>query len=161
MDDDQREFIEQRYILAFSAERNARYHAARRTFYDLIYRWALFGIVALGTAGVANSIVALGWPPATAGGFAAILGALSLVFSPYSKSQLHETLHRRSFELASEIDGNISPTMADVARWRSKLDLIYADEPPPMRALNAVAYNATLASRKENPQNEMLGSVPR
>src|SRR5437763_14108620 len=92
----------ERYILAFNAERNARYHASRRSFFELMHRWTLFSVVVLGTAGVFNGVVALGLPPATTGGLAAILGALSLVFAPYSKAQLHETLNRRSFELASE-----------------------------------------------------------
>jgi len=146
----------EKYFLAFNAERNARYHAARRGFFDWIYRTTLFFIVALGTAGVVHGIVALGMPSATSSGIAAILGALSLVFNPYNKAQLHETLQRRSFELAAEIDAVVSATPENLAQWRSKLNLLYADEPPPMRALGAVVYNATLASRQEKPDAEML-----
>ena len=42
------------------------------------------------------------------------------------------------------------------AEWKADLHVIYAEEPPPKRAVDAVAYNATLAARKEKPGDDML-----
>jgi hypothetical protein len=44
---------------------------------------------------------------------------------------LHENLQRRYFELIAAIDGIVSPTPENIAKWRADLNLIYADEPAP------------------------------
>jgi hypothetical protein len=77
---------------------------------------------------------------------AAIIGALQLVFDFGGRAHIHEVLQRRYFELVADIDGTANPTEEDFRKWQAVLGRIYADEPPPMRALDALSYNAACKS---------------
>lgn len=154
------EELTEQYRASFNAERTARYHAARRGFFESVHRWTLFAIVVFGTAGVSNFLTALGARYGIdAGVLAAItaaLGAANLAFDPAGRARLHEALQRKAYDLCGEIDGTVSPTEVDSARWREKLHKIFADEPPPKRALDAIVYNATLSGRRENPDEDLV-----
>jgi hypothetical protein len=148
------------YIASFNAERTARYHVARRGFFEAVHRVSLFTIVALGTTGVVGLLnnygASVGITPELAAGLSALLGAINLVFDPAGRARVHENLQRKAFELGAEIDLVVSPSAEDCARWNSLLHRIYAEEPPPKRALDAVVYNATLSGRKEDPADDLL-----
>jgi hypothetical protein len=92
-------------------------------------------------AGTAAAAKVFEWDPRWPAFGAAVIGALQLVFDFNGRGRIHENLQRRYFELIAQIDGIRSPTEDDMARWKAALSLIYADEPPPMRALDAIAYN--------------------
>jgi len=77
---------------------------------------------------------------------AALAGLIQLVFDTVGLARTHEFLQRRFYELVAEIAENLSPTEADAARWESALNRLYAEEKPPMRALDAVSYNSALES---------------
>jgi hypothetical protein len=130
--------LDKTFGVKFDALRNAIYHASRRRFFELLNRFLSFLVVVSGTAAVAS---VAGWDPRWPAAGAAVIGALQLVFDFAGRARLHETLQRRYFELIAEIDGRLEPSEADVSKWRSDLNLIYADEPPPMRALDAIAFN--------------------
>lgn len=139
------------YTVSFSAERTARYHMARRGFFEKMHRGSMFIIVAIGTTGVAGALVSQGINGAFLSGLSALLGAANLVFDPAGRARQHEALQRKAFELCAEIDSDIAPSAERCAEWTARLHKIYADEPPPMLAVDAVAYNATLAGRREQP----------
>jgi hypothetical protein len=122
----------------FDALRNAIYHASRRRFFEILSRFLSFCVVVSGTAAVAKVAE---WDPRWPAAGAAVIGALQLVFDFNGRARIHENLQRRYFELIAQMDAVKSPTEDDIARWKSALSLIYADEPPPMRALDAIAYN--------------------
>src|SRR5262245_36296790 len=128
----------QAWEIKFDALRNAIYHSSRRRFFELLSRFLSFCVVVSGTAAVAN--LATLDPRWLAAG-AAVIGALQLVFDFNGRARLHENLQRRYFELIAAIDGAAGATDQNVAKWRADLNLIYANEPPPMRALDAIAYN--------------------
>jgi hypothetical protein len=48
--------------------------------------------------------------------------------------------------MTPDIDGTANPTEEDFRKWQAALGRIYADEPPPMRALDALSYNAACKS---------------
>jgi hypothetical protein len=86
---------------------------------------------------------------------ATIVATLQLVFDFGVKARDHEFLQRRYYELLSEIESGISEIdlLSDhpqeleqygskISSWNAKLLLLYAEEPPPLRALDAVSYNA-------------------
>jgi len=50
-------------------------------------------------------------------------------------------LQRKYYDLLAEIDGVATPTEEQIRKWQSALNRIYVDELPPMRALDAIAYN--------------------
>ena len=128
----------QAWEIKFDVLRNAIYHSSRRRFFELLSRFLSFCVVVSGTAAVANLAVL---DPRWLAALAAAIGALQLVFDFNGRARLHENLQRRYFELIAVIDAVVEATDQDVAKWRADLTLIYADEPPPMRALDAIAYN--------------------
>ncbi len=146
--------------VSFDAERTARYHSARRGFFEGIHRWTLFAVVASGSVGFINFVGAwmlkIGVGPEAFAGLAALIGAANLAFDPAGRARLHEALQRKAYELGAEVGGVIEPTPQQCAEWRSKLHKIYAEEPPPKRALDAVVYNATLSGRRENPDDDLI-----
>lgn len=146
--------------VSFDAERTARYHSARRGFFEGIHRWTLFAVVASGSVGFINFVGAwmlkIGVGPEAFAALAALIGAANLAFDPSGRARLHEALQRKAYELGAEVDGSIEPTPQQCADWRSKLHKIYAEEPPPKRALDAVVYNATLSGRRENPSDDLI-----
>jgi len=131
----------------FDALRNAIYHASRRLFFELFSRLRSFLVVS-GTAAVAN-VLDPRWLAATA----ATIGAAQLVFDFNGRARLHEMLQRKYFELISEMDLVANPSADDRAKWQATLDKIYADEPPPMRALDAIAYNAACKNMGYGTEN--------
>jgi hypothetical protein len=126
------------FDVKFDALRNAVYHASRRRFFELLSRSLSFLVVVSGTAAVAS---VAGWDPRWPAAGAAVIGALQLVFDFNGRARLHEGLQRRYFELIASIEGAAGASKEDIAKWRSALGLIYADEPPSMKALDAIAYN--------------------
>jgi hypothetical protein len=126
------------FDLRFEATRNAIYHAARRRFFELLSRFLSFLVVVSGTVAVGNLINwDVKWPAAGA----AVIGAMQLVFDFNGRARLHENLQRRYFEIIAKIEKILTPTEQEVADLKSEMNLLYADEPPPMRALDAIAYN--------------------
>jgi hypothetical protein len=123
----------------FDALRNAIYHTSRRRFFELLTRSLSFLVVVSGTAAVAN-LHAI--EPRIAAAGAATIGALQLVFDFNGRARTHEILQRKYYDLIAEIDGIQSPNDEQILKWQAALNRIYADEPPPMRALDAIAYNA-------------------
>jgi hypothetical protein len=124
--------------IRFDAMRNAIYHSSRRRFFELLTRVLSFLVVVSGTVAVANLHAV---DPRLMAAVAATIGAIQLVFDFGGRARLHEKLQMQYFQLISTIDGTINSTDVEKAKWEAALSLIYADEPPPMRALDAVAYN--------------------
>jgi hypothetical protein len=127
----------------FDALRNAVYHSSRRRFFELLTRSLSFLVVVSGTAAVANLSVL---DPRAAAAVAAVIGALQLVFDFNGRARTHEMLQRKYYELLAEIDGVLNPNDEQIVKWQAALFRIYADEPPPMKALDAIAYNAACRS---------------
>jgi hypothetical protein len=129
--------------IRFDALRNAIYHSSRRRFFELLSRCLSFLVVISGTAAVANLQIL---DPRLMAAIAAAIGALQLVFDFNGRARVHENLQRRYFELIAEVDAVATPTPADIEKWNAKWSLIYADEPPPMRGLDAISYNTACDS---------------
>lgn len=130
----------------FDALRNAIYHSSRRGFLDTINRALSFVVVATGSAAVAN-LVYWGWLDSRVfAGVAALAGLAQLVFDFGGKARTHEFLQRRFYELVAEISECLAAEEKDCARWDASLNRLYAEEPPPMRALDAISFNAAADS---------------
>ena len=128
--------------LNFEALRNAIYHSSRRRFLDFLNRTLSFVVVASGSAALA----ALWYDPRLFAAAAALAGLLQLVFDFGGAARSHEFLQRRFYELIAEITETVEATDQDVARWKATLSRLYGEELPPMRALDAIAYNAAVDS---------------
>lgn len=134
------------FQLRHMALRNALYHLARRRFLDGISRTFNLLIILGGTGTAAE--LSRGNPNIAfyLGGAIALVGALQLVFDYTGRARLHEILQRRYFSLMADVECAISPTSDQCARWYAEFTRAAADEPPTMRALDAIADNqATFA----------------
>jgi hypothetical protein len=130
----------------FNALRNAIYHTSRRRFLDLANRLLSLIVVASGALAVAQFAEQLHIAPTVYAFVAAMAGLLQLVFDFGGAARTHEFLQRRFYELSAEITEKKEPTDDDLARWEATLNHLYAEEPPPMRAVDAIAYNAAIDS---------------
>jgi hypothetical protein len=135
----------QRADLSFDILRNAIYHTARAQFLDQCMRVTNFIVIVLGTSAAAEL-----WSgqidPKWLAAAAAFVATLQLVGDFAVSARVHAYLQRRCYELLAELEGITSPDESSIAAIRAKLTILYGEEPPPMRALDAVAYNAACDS---------------
>jgi hypothetical protein len=132
--------------LRFDALRNAIYHSSRRHFFDFWNRSLSFLVVAGGALAFADLGRRFHISQEMFAAVATTAGLLQLVFDFGSKARTHEFLQRRLYEMIAEMSETKEPTAEQLARWEATLNRVYAEEPPPMRALDAVAYNAAVDS---------------
>ena len=113
-----------------------------------------FVVVVAGAAAVADlgALLGLHHSAQVLAFVATVAGALQLVFNFGERARIHEFLQRRYYELIAEIAETQSPQAPAFAKWEGALFRFYAEEPPSMRALDAMAYNAALLSIKHNPE---------
>ncbi|MBT9370304.1 hypothetical protein [Rhizobium sp. CSW-27] len=132
--------------LRHTALRNALYHVARRGWLDGISRILNLAVIVGGTAYAAD--IAKGNTNATLllGMITAVIGALQLVFDFGGRARDHQLLQKRYYDVLAAIEENRAPNLDDCARWKAELTRIYADEPPTLRALDAIADNQATAA---------------
>ena len=132
--------------LKFDILRNAIYHTARAQYLDRCTKLLNLIIIVLGTSAAAQlGSDALKVDPKWLSIGTAFFAAFQLVGDFAVSARVHAYLQRRCYELLSEVElielrSNFDDSK--IAEVKSKLDLIYGEEPPPMRALDAIAYNA-------------------
>lgn len=134
-----------RYIreLSFDCRRNALYHSTRQYWLEGCHRWMMFIVIIFGTGtvsallgGMRKELAALISVVPT------LAGALDLVFAFSDRANHHHTLYARYCELLGEIEAKYDASHEDLSGWRVRLHILYADEPPPFRALDAWCHNA-------------------
>lgn len=118
---------------------SARYHEDREQFFSLVNKWALFFIVASGTASLSPLKADY---PVVLPALTTLAGLLNLVFDISGKARLHAGLKREVYSILAE-----TKVSDDLPLLQKRLVLVYAEEPPPMYAVSAVAYNGAMASR--------------
>jgi hypothetical protein len=132
----------------FNALRNAIYHVARREYYETINRLLNFLVIILG-AGVAGKASKLFHVEELWLEFGVLVFATAqLTFDFASKARTHEFLQRKYNDMLAEMELEAEP---NPAKWNSKLYAIAGEEPMPMRALDALAYNAALDATTSDP----------
>ncbi|HFD16300.1 MAG TPA: hypothetical protein ENJ38_08360 [Rhodospirillales bacterium] len=140
--------------IRFNVLRNALYHQARRRFLERVSRILNFAIIMLGTGAVAAAIPRFG-VSAWIGVAVAAIGALQLVYDFSRRAAEHASLQRDYFRLLAEIEEKETADPGDIARWRAAMLRLSADEPPVLKAVDAIAYNAA-ADAMELPEGERL-----
>jgi hypothetical protein len=129
------EGLSERDSLRISLVRNAHYHEDRERFFARTHRVAMFVVVASGTASFAFAKST----PIFAG-IITLTGLIDLVFDVSGKARLHASLRRRIYDVLAQAEDE----SRSVAQLREQAVRIYADEPPCMHAVNALAYNAAM-----------------
>ena len=134
--------------IKFDAMRNAIYHGWRRSFLDRWNRFFSLIVIFSGTAAAADLGDRIGLEDS--GQYLAFVaagaGTLQLVFDFGVLARDHDFLQRQYYELIAQIAEEQNPNEATIAKWERDLFRLYADEPTHMRALDALAYNATVES---------------
>lgn len=129
--------------LEFNALRNALYHTARRQRLEVYSRLLNLVVILAGTATVVDMANQAGFA-VWLGFVVALVGALQLVFDFSGRATKHEILQRRFYDILSQIHGELDDRSESNRAVMAELMRIYGDEPPTMRALDAVAYNEAL-----------------
>lgn len=132
----------------FDALRSAIYHTSRRGFLELCSRLLNLVVVFSGTVAAADLglLVGLDESQKWFAFAAALAGLFQLAFDPAGLARTHEFLQRRFYEILAEMAEKSKPTESDEARWKGALFRLYAEEKPPLRALDAISYNAAAES---------------
>ena len=136
----------------FDALRNAIYHTARGRFVDAVNRFFNFLVIALRAVAVGKvaHVFSIGEYWIELG--IVLIATLQLVFDFGGRASTHIFLQKRYYDLLSdmEVERNANAA-ATTRRWSSKLLTIAGDEPIPMRARDALAYNAALDASTTDP----------
>ena len=134
----------------FDALRNAIYHTERKAFFDLIYKSLSCIVIVLGASVVGKIADLIHTNEVWIGFFVVVFATLQLVFDFGSRARAHEYLQKRYFEFLAEMDDANLGDATILARWSAKLLIISGEEPMPMRALDALAYNKALSAIYDN-----------
>ncbi|MBB4577278.1 MULTISPECIES: hypothetical protein [Rhizobium] len=126
--------------------RNALYHIARRAWLERVSRFLNLAVILGGTSYAAQVFINSPRGTFVLGLASATLGAVQLIFDFSGKAHHHERLQKRYYDLLASVEETRGPTMDDCAAWRAELTRIYADEPPTLRALDAIADNQATAA---------------
>jgi len=135
--------------------RNALYHQARRRWLDGWSRFYNLVVILGGTSAAADLLRPQGSNFTFALGMVlALVGALQLVFDFAGRARTHEILQKRYFDLLAGVECVINPKADNCAGWRGDIARLAAEEPPVLRALDAICDNqATFAlSGGEKPR---------
>jgi hypothetical protein len=129
--------LSDRDALRISLVRNAHYHEDRERFFARMHRVAMFIVVVSGTASFA-------WVKGTPylAAIITLTGLIDLVFDVSGKARLHASLRRRIYDVLAQTEDE----SRSVPQLKEQAVRIYADEPPCMHAVNAMAYNAAMLS---------------
>lgn len=136
----------------FDALRNAIYHAERRTFFDTLNKALNFLVIIFG-AGVAGKAAHLLHVEDLVLEMGVLLFAtIQLVFDFGSRARDHDYLQRRYYEMLSKMEREVDDSEIALRLRSAELLSIAADEPMPMRALDALAYNKALSAVVTDPE---------
>ncbi|HEY5238135.1 MAG TPA: hypothetical protein VIJ62_07125 [Rhizomicrobium sp.] len=123
------QLLDEQWNIDFSVAKSMRYHAYRRSFWEMLDNWTKCLVVFSGTA-VLVSIV--GEKTFLAQLFAfvvAFLSAIDVVLGFSSRARTHDSLYKQFCRLQSEISKVTQPTEANIAAWRSSRLEIELEEP--------------------------------
>jgi len=135
----------------FDALRNAIYHAERRSFFDILNKGLNFLVIICGAAVAGKAAHLVHAQELTLEMGVLLFATIQLVFDFGSRARDHDYLQRRYYEMLGQMERD-SDDSAEAYRARSaELLTIAADEPMPMRALDALAYNKALSAVVTDP----------
>ena len=125
--------IDDRQKFQIRCLRNVHYHEDRERFFARLHKMAMF-IIVLGAIATFAPIEKY-WIASLVIAFA---GLVDLVFDVSGKARLHASLRRRIYDVLADAQDQD----ADLGKLFRRLIDIYADEPPCMHAVNALAHNS-------------------
>lgn len=129
--------------IKFDVTRNIMYHGAREGFYGGLHKSVMFLTTFFGTGA---AIVVLKEGPellsVTLGLLVAVASTLDLVIDLSGSARLHNGLRQRYFALMGELEDCVDES-ADLSAINKRIYALYGEEPPQLRALDAICWNQT------------------
>lgn len=126
--------------------RNALYHSYRRRFFDSAIRWSNFATILLGASAALNFLGQFGVNSVVIGMAVAVVGALQLVFDLSGRANEHRQFQKEYYRLLAAVPEPDSFTAEDCTNLARRIAELSAEEPPTLRALDAIAYNDAIAA---------------
>jgi hypothetical protein len=138
--------IDERQKFQITCLRNSHYHEDRERFFARLHKLTMF-VVVLGGATTFAPLERY-WITAL---IITVAGLVDLVFDVSGKSRLHASLRRRIYEILAESQDDD----VDLIKSKKRAIDVYADEPPCMHAVNALAYNSAMEAFKRPAKLQM------
>ena len=129
--------LNERARLQISLLRNARYNEDRERFFARIHKGAMFVVVMGGSSLFADYSQV--W---IAAAVITLAGTLDLVFDVSGRARLHASLRRRIYDILAQLED----PKREVSKLNEMAVQVFADEPPCMHAVNALAFNGAMAA---------------
>jgi hypothetical protein len=137
----------------FDALRNAIYHTARGRYLTGVNRFYNFLVIVLGAAAVGKVAKIFSIDDYWIELGIVFVATSQLVFDFGGRAATHIFLQKRYYDLLADMEVSRNADGVEAKkRWSAKLITIAGDEPMPMRALDALAYNAALDAWTTNPE---------
>ena len=142
--------------LKFDVMRNIMYQSAREGWYGRLHKTVMFFATVFGTGAAVTILASLPqYTSVTLGLLVAALTTLDLVVDLSGQARKHNGLRQRFYSVLAELEDCIEDT-TDLSTIRKQMYALYADEPVILRALDAICWNQTYLSLKQDPQFENL-----
>ena len=126
-------------LIKFSCLRNAAYHEDFERFYARAHKFLMFLVVALGATALGVAVVQDSKFGLVFTFFATIAALVDLLWDVDGMARLHASLRRRCYDLLARLESGEPPDKLSVEFLR-----LVTDEPPPMYAVNALAFNTAV-----------------
>jgi hypothetical protein len=123
---------DERWNVDFSVSKSIRYHAYRRSFWDMLDKWSKVLSVISGTAVVVSVLKDSPFWTAMFAVVVALMSSADLVLGFGESARLHDALYRRFSRLSQDIAENLKPSEEQIAGWRRQRLEIEMDEPGTM-----------------------------
>lgn len=131
----------------FEVDRSVRYHESRVRHYERWHRTTAACGLLFGSAAIYAILKLDGDMAIIAAAIVTSMSVIDLVAGTTEKAALHRDLSRRFIQLNRKIIRCLHPTRADLAKWQARKLAIEMDEPPVMRALDALIYGEVVKAR--------------
>src|ERR1700731_4642613 len=110
--------LDARWNVDFGVAKSMRYHAYRRSFWEVTDYWTKVITVVSGTAVLVSLLSQHPYLEMTFAFAVAIASAADVVLGFSERAKVHDSLYRHFCMLARDIVSNLHPTEADIAKWQ-------------------------------------------
>ncbi len=126
-------------LAKFKCIRNAAYHEDWERFYARCHRILMSIVVIVGTFAIGSSLTAENLLATYGTAIAVLAGLIDVLWNIDGLARLHSDLRRRSYDLLARLEAG-----EPIERIGVDFIRLVAAEPPPMHAVNALAFNAAV-----------------
>ena len=138
-------------LAKFKCIRNAAYHEDWERFYERWHKVLMAVVVIVGTFSIGSSLTSENYLATIGTAVAVLAGLIDILWDVDGLARLHSDLRRRSYDLLARLEAG-----EPVQRIEVEFIRIVAEEPPPMHAANALAFNAAVDALGRPPEQKYV-----